>query len=218
MTRVAMLAAVAIGCSSNGNPAVDASADAPPDAPQGNCDDGEVESQGDWTDWDSTDQDFLGIFDAMISSGGESAQTAPNGRAIICLTAGSDHTLSFSHPDYLPMTAELDATNLGEVYSVHGLKPARADDLFASELSLTRDTAAAQILVELPAGAGASIDTTSAGEFSVPSADYLFFANVPVGGGSTALTITPPNGQSCRAVDSLALAAGVIAFTAVVCR
>ena len=212
----AILMSSLLGCSSNGGGAIDASADAPLDAARGNCDAGEVESQGDWTDWDSTDQQFMGIFDAEISEGANASRTAPNGRAIICLAAGADHTLAFSHPDYLPMSAALDAGNLGRVYSARGLTPARADDLFSTELGLTRDPAAGQIHVQLPAGATANIDTTAAGEVASPDASYAFFANVPPGG--VGLTVTPPSGQSCTAVDTLDVTAGVIAFTAVSCN
>lgn len=213
----------AAGCSDGSGGGTDAGTrDARPDARQGSCADGEVEVQGDWTDWDSTDTSFKGIFDATITEVGNesnSITTAPNGRAVICLTAGQDHQLSFSHPDYLPMTFNIAAENLEFVYSVHGLTEQRADDLFAQELSLTRDTSAAQVLLEIPAAADASLDTAAAGPFRTLEDAYLIFANLGVAGpATTALSVTPPSGQSCRSVGTLDLAPGVISFTDVVCQ
>ncbi len=188
------------------------------DAPVGTCPNGEVEVQGDWLDWDSTDQSFLGIFNATVKEGAVQATTAPNGRAVLCLAAGVDHQLEFTHPDYLPMTATLAAPNLTSTYSVHGLTPARADELFKAEFSAARNIKDAHVLIQLPQGASATLGTTSVGVASVPSDNYLFFANVPTGPGSTSIAITPPPGSTCSGVDTIPLIPNVISFTSVVCE
>ncbi len=188
------------------------------DAPLGACPNGELEVQGDWLDWDSTDQSFLGIFNATVKEGAIQATTAPNGRAVLCLAAGVDHRLEFTHPDYLPMTATLAATNLTSTYSVHGLTPTRADELFKAEFSAPRNITDAQVLIQLPPDASATLGTTSAGVAPVPSSNFLLFANVSTGSGSTSITITPPPGSTCTAVDTIPLVPNVISFTSVVCK
>lgn len=220
-------------------PAPDALADAAlPDA--GGACPGQLVFTGEYVDWDSTEQAFLGVFDATVAEVGNaqnSAQTAPNGRAILCLPAVADSEVSFTHPDYVPVLYSVGAqANAAVPYAVGGLEPARMAELF-SGWGRTVDGGAAQLEVEVRGaadgepfiGALVTLGNAAAGAFTADAAGdfvpgnqltdgaHVFFANVEVGAGTSTVTVTPPAGASCTGRDSVELAAGQIAALLFVC-
>lgn len=223
-------------------PAIDADSTdaAPPDA-GGPCDAGEAFFTGAYEDWDSTDMDFLGIFDATYTELGNktnTASTAPNGRVELCVTANADTAFSITHATYLDAVLSMDAeANAAGPFAINGMTPARADELF-TQIGLTRDTLDAQVIVavqmhpeETPViGAQVSIDGNanegafvadanndySAGDTTTDGA-FVLFANTEVGAGTTTVTVTPPNGVSCVGVTSMSLTAGELAFAPFAC-
>lgn len=193
---------------------------------------------GEYIDWDITT--FQGIFDATVSEVGNpdnAASTAPNGRVVLCLPADRRSVVAFVHDDYLPLRYTLDPSSALDVFSLRGLTPARADELFATELGLALDSASAQVLVEVRArsdgapavGAAVTLGNVSAGGFTdggdgvyrpgdtVTSGASILFANVDVVGGSTTVTVTPPTGMTCSGPDTLALAAGEVTVATFTC-
>jgi hypothetical protein len=243
---LAAAALVAGACADDtpGDPDAAAGADAPvadamPDAGGGACP-GQLLFTGEYVDWDSTPQMFLGIFDATVAEVGNpdnSAQTAPNGRAVLCLPATADSEVSVTQADYVPVIYSVDAeANAAGAYALKGLEPARMTELFTG-WALTPDAGAAQLEVEVrsfPSGApvtGAvvTIGNAHAGAFTadgtgeyVSSAQldggaHVFFANVEAGGGTTTVTVTPPAGTSCVGRDSVVLNAGEIAAVLYAC-
>lgn len=246
MTRSHVLSAalgalVLFGCSDGGgaDPADAAAADAAADA-SNLCPPGSQLFTGEYVDWDSTPDDFLGIFDATIAEvddPGNSTTTAPNGRGILCIDPDSDTDLDFTQENYLPLlfSASIDAVAIG-TYFAAGLTPARADTLFSDELSLSRDPAMAQVIVDVriypggePAiGATVAIGDASAGAFSRDSARLyvpgstltdggsVLFANVAPG--TTTVTVTAPPGATCVGRSSMTLRAGSLNFTEYACN
>jgi hypothetical protein len=218
--------------------AADAAPDAGPDAFV-RCP-GAVLFTGDYLDWDSSDAMFKGVFDATVTDTNTAmtAQTAPNGRWELCVTAATEVAATVVQSDYLPVrvTAAAEVITAGAV-STRGLKPARADTLF-SGFGFARDTADAQVLIEvrshpsLQPVVGATVALTGAtpeGSYGVDLAwalqsatttgasGYMFFANVPVGGGSTPLTVTPPGGTTCVGPATIPLVAGEISAASFAC-
>lgn len=216
----------------------DASIDSGPDAFE-RCP-GAMLFSGDYLDWDSSDAMFKGVFDATVTNIATSAtaQTAPNGRWELCVPAATAINATITQADYLPVryTAAADVIAAGAV-STRGLEPARADTLFGT-VGLTRDAADAQVLIEvrshpsLSPVVGATVALTGAtpdGTYAVDTAwalqvetmtgaaGYMFFANVPVGGGSTGISVTPPVGTTCVGPAQIPLVAGEISAASFAC-
>lgn len=256
MNRLAWLAAIAAlfatACSDDDPVAVDATPmfDAPPAIDAVSIDaappdaappcPGEVFFTGAYEDWDSTDMDFLGIFDATYTELGNksnTASTAPNGRVEMCIAADTDAMFTIAHATYLDAVLSMDAeANVIGGFAINGMTPARADQLF-TQISLTRDTNDAQVIVALRMypedvpliGAQVSIAGTNDGAFVVDgSGDYVsgdtttdgsfvLFANTQIGAGTTTVTVTPPNGVTCVGVGTMGLNAGELAFAPFAC-
>ena len=157
--------------------------DAAPADASGLCDGaGEQLFTGDYVNWDSTLEAFLGVFDAEVFPVGQperTVRTAPNGRSLLCLGPddGDELDVAFSHPSYLPLVFAVDVAAVAEVgYTARGLTPARAASLFSDELSLTFDPAAAQVIVDLRQAdgspfTGATLAIAAAGAGGVFSTD-----------------------------------------------
>ncbi|ACY16014.1 hypothetical protein [Haliangium ochraceum] len=197
---------------------------------------------GSYVDWDGNSTGPNNTLDTELSGGGEGFTiTAPNGRVQMCLPGDASTTVDFVHPDYVPFTYVFAPETAATAFDMRGLTPVRADDLFIA-LGLTRDTLSAQVLVDVrmqaasaeavgaPAvGARVLLDSASAGAFSeqdrgvfaagdtVVGEALIFYANVAVDGGSTALTVTAPAGATCVGPSSLPLVAGAITATTVMC-
>jgi hypothetical protein len=237
----ALLAFAALPACGDDAPGADAAvvADAGPDA-FNPCGAGNFPFTGEYVDWDSTEQDFLGIVGASVEVVGNpdlSASTAPNGRSTLCLPSGSGAVITFTQDDYLParFTMVPTAATRGP-YSMHGLTPARADTLFSpDELDAVRDTDAAQVLVEVRSYpsyepvVGASVAVTNAEEHYVQDASGAWVVGDTLleGGGAHVLAINVPIGQAvvadveapreCFGPGAIQVAAGELAFTTFGC-
>jgi len=190
---------------------------------------GQVTLTGDYIDWDSTDDQFLGVASAEVSpvdSPGDAVMTAPNGRSVLCVEGGAAVDVQFAQQDYVDLV--FSALPSPVPYTVRGLATADVDAVFVDPLPAI-DNATAQLLVDArledgtPVGAP-SIAAANAGLFSrdgvgpfvagdTGTGSYLF-ANVAVGDGSTTLTI----GGDCDARTEVTLRAGALAFTRILCR
>jgi hypothetical protein len=193
---------------------------------------GRVTFTGEYVDWDSTEADFHGIADALVAEVGDPANTtttAPNGRSVLCLPeADADGDVTFRHAAYLPLTFAVSASAaLAGPYTARGLTPVRADALFADELGVARDGAAAQVAIDLRAqpggasiaGATVALSAPHAGAFTPRAGEpgFFFFANVDPTGGVTAITITPPAGTSCVGRAQASLIPGEVTHASFAC-
>ena len=210
----------------------------PPDA-AGPCPGG-VEFTGGYEDWDSTDQDFLGIVDATYTEVGNksnTATTAPNGRVEMCLEPIGNSVLTITHNTYLDAVYSMSSeANAAGPFAIRGLTAARADQLF-TDISETRDVGDAQVIVAVRlypggtpvVGAQVSVGNTNDGAFT-PNASgayvsgatttddaFVLFANTQLGADTTTVTVTPPNGTTCDGVANIVVAAGELAFTTFAC-
>ncbi len=208
-------------------PIIDA---APPDAP-GLCA-GQLLFHGDYVDWDSTDKMFRGVCSADVVEVGNkanTAETAPNGRGVLCLTPGVDADIRYTGGapgncvDDLAMTmlfaTDADVIALGQ-FTARGLTPARADTLIVDELGLgSRDTADAIVIVDMGVpGATVDIGATYEQSFVLTDGVRTLFANVDPTGGTTTVTVTPPTGMACDGRASLPVQADRISFTKYACE
>lgn len=219
----------------DGPPVVDAMT---PDA-SGPCP-GELVFTGGYEDWDSTPANFDGVEFATVTQvedPSNMAQTAPNGRVMMCVP-NELATFDFVQPDYLDAryTMSPQAQFFGP-FTLRGLKPERALELFALELGLTRDVQTAQVLVDIrrypddqPAlAARASLGNANAGAFTddgtgrfapgdqLSFGSLVLFANVEVGDGTTTVEVTAPPGYVCTGPSSISLVAGALAATTFAC-
>lgn len=237
----ASVAAIGCGTSSGDDDAVpdaasqpaDAAADAPPPGPDAfdPCPGPDDYVTGDYVDWDSTDTKFKGIAEAdvtVVAGPTASDQTSPNGRYELCMDASADFDLALTHADYLPVRFPVDADLAGSVASLRGLTPARADELYTA-LGLTRDPGLGTVIVDAALiGTQVELDVAHAGAFTPDASGALvagdilthgpivLFANVT--GAETALTLTPPGGETCDHRATLAVIAGAITFTQAACQ
>lgn len=220
---------------------IDASA-GPPDA-MGPCP-GALHFTGEYVDWDSTLEMFDGVEFATFTEVGNAqntAMSAPNGRATLCLPRDVVSAVSVTQADYLDLmfVALPEVTALGP-FSIKGLTPGRAGELLGL-IGLTPDPGRAHVLVSVreqtggePAvGAGVSLDASyedalvmsadgagdgyQAGTTLVSEEDaYVLFANVDIAAGMTAVSVTDPE-RSCMGAGALPLTAGTITATALAC-
>jgi hypothetical protein len=201
----------------------DASVDAPVDAPgpdAGPCGDRFVFT-GAYVDWDSTDAEFRGVASAAVTEAadpGNTAITAPNGRATLCLRTDAVSVIDFEHPDYIALRYAADPRidALGP-FEVKGLTPERLAGLYAGDFDQIPSPGAAMVQVavvlypdEVPA-LGVKVETATphggsyindgtgtyvAGD-TVLSERNIIFSNVLVNAGMVELQVTPPEGIGC---------------------
>ena len=244
LSTIALLSiSVTVGCGDDGGDdgnGVDAAVDASSGDASDTCP-GQLLFTGDYVDWDSTTLDFMGVFDATVTEVGNpsnSVQTAPNGRAIMCLPASLTSAVDFTHAQYATVryTASPEATAAGP-FSIQGLTAARATTLF-QEIGKSREAGRAQVLVGVydygadthVTGAAISLGNNNEGGYiddgtgkytdgaTVTNDRFVFFANVEVGGGTTTVQVTPPAGKSCTGVGEIQLVADQIAATNFACQ
>ena len=222
-----------------------ADADGSPTTPDGGAADAgmcgaQLLFTGEYVDWDSTPADAMGIYDAQVAAQSNpdgAVSSAPNGRVILCLPASAGSVVTFTHPDYLPVRYTVAPAAVDGPFSIRGLTPARADALFSTELGITRDVAAAQVLVAVrsyPGGTPVSGAQVSIGNQNVSSftdtgdgtygpgdtlagGAFVLFGNVETTGGSTTVSVTPPPGTTCDGPSTIDVAAGEVAVTTFSC-
>ena len=213
-----------------GGVVVDAGIDAPV-ADAGPCGD-ELFYQVEVFDW-STDisvpnSEIPGPTVTATVVGNETNTTpvAPNGRAVLCLSRGTTHTILFESTVHLPHLEIVDpdayedylASEQAIAYRVYVLKQADVDALTDgvgaaqnghvlvnvqgddAGFTVAIDASSDPGLVGSPTGTFASGTTTSATD------TWVVFRNALVGTGETVLTLT--GGIGCAAPTTIALAAG----------
>lgn len=220
-----------------------APADATVDAGGALCPD-QLLFTGEYVDWNSTPESFLGIPDAEISLAGSadiSARTAPNGRVILCVPPGQDTvTFSFTQPMYLPLRyTTTDALLQLGPFSLRGLTEERIAALYETELEVTRDAERALVLVAIQdfqgqdivpvLGASASLGVDNDGAFvanasgqysagdTLTNGLFVLFANVDATAGNTTVTVLGPDGIPCIGPAQIEVAPGELAATTFTC-
>lgn len=224
-------------------PAVDAGRDAgPPVDAGGPCRAGEVLFTGSYQDWDGNSAGPTNTLGTVVA-GAQSSFTinAPNGRVVLCLPAAGTSVVSFTHDDYLPLRYTFDPASAGTAFDIRGLTPGRADELLMG-LGVTPDPQLAHVFVAVrmatdnPEAVGAAVTgarvalgNAAAGTFTADQAGvlgagdtlagdaFVLFANTELGGGTTTVTVTPPQGLLCTGPETLELAAGELAATTFAC-
>jgi hypothetical protein len=230
IVAVAVLAGCAASCSDDDSPATDAAVDAPDaaiDAPAGDAGPcpGEVFFTGTYSVWTSTNG-FPGINAATWTVRGDAARTAqsaPNGRIILCLVSSGVSTLDVTASNYLNAIYAADPAVFqpaNTAFAVKGLMTADANTFYQT-LGTTFDQAAGHVLVEklgapipLTLGAGGTAyavdshddNTWTAGN----SGTFVLFTNVPIAA-QTTLTST----SAFMGPTSLPLEAGKITITTI---
>jgi hypothetical protein len=202
---------------------------------------------GDYRDW-VTD---AALFDATLTEIGNetnTAATAPNGRGELCLESGSQADVRFTGgcpggdcgpaADYLALVHGYDSTaqQVGSFFAP-GITGTDADALYEDELSLTRDSGSATVMVdvrEYPGGTAlvgttVSINVARDGAFTRDSGGVwtagatitddpvVLFANAVTGSGSVGITVTPPAGYTCAGRTTMTVEADGVSVTAYSC-
>lgn len=219
-------------------------ADAALDADNSICP-GELLFTGEYVDWDSGPDAFLGIPDAEISlvaSPDTTARTAPNGRVILCVPPDlGTASFSFIQPMYLPLRYTTTAEILGKgAFALRGLTENRIAALHETELQVTRDATRALVLVAIQdfqsqelgipvIGASASLGADHDGAFvagesgsygagnTLTNGLFVLFANVDAAEGTTTVTVTGPSGEPCTGPAAIEVAPGELAATTFTC-
>jgi hypothetical protein len=160
---------------------------------------------GELIDFDSTEADFLGVFDAHFSVRGEAdctADTAPNGRFILSLPDSggiTDIDAPTGYLDGIAVVKPQQFLNGGATFSYRDLTTTRATELYTL-FSETFDPTKAHVVVNqtadhegftLLATHGIVVGSADGSAWAEgDSATYILFTNVDVGTGMTTLTGT----------------------------
>lgn len=189
---------------------------------------------GGYEDWDSTDDTFVGVFEATVAevaNPDNATTTAPNGRSTLELPGVAVSQVTWEKAGYLTGRATVDhGAGLG-VYDLRGLADARVDSLHTELGGATHDATRALVLIEVRDSAsgaavdGVTVDVDGAGDGFHDDADhvwqagattaggrYVVFPNVPPG--ELALTIT---GATCAAPATVFAEAGEVAMATAYC-
>jgi hypothetical protein len=200
---------------------------------------GAFELEGSYLDWDSTDENFLGIEAEVFQEGDPKAgvNTAPNGRSILTVS-GSRPVLVFDAPEHLrarySTSAEIAALGL---YQVHGITEARIETFLDELDGLAWDDGA--VLVEVEVRSFPSLDPADGVTVTVGGADgyhrhgdatwsagptvgdggaVIAFPNVAAPEGEELAIEIDAGGRTCHVVDTLKAVAGELAMTTVACE
>ncbi len=166
-------------------------------------------------------------FDVAVSQRGEADVTttsAPNGRAVLCLTA-ADAELQSLEAAYLTRRDTLDecavarAAQAGQPYPINLLTAEFADQVLGAT---TRDETMSQVLISVRSypdgtpqdGAGVQLDVEHDAVIQVEGG--FLFANVP--GSEVGLTFTEPDGVDCVGPATIALEPGGISGAMFACE
>jgi hypothetical protein len=165
--------------------------------------------------------------DVAVSQRGQAGVTtvsAPNGRAVLCLTAGdaeieSQESAYLARRDTLDECAVARVAQVAQPYPINLLTAAFADQLLGQ---VTRDDSASLLLVTVrsypdgtPQG-GASIALDAEHDGVVAVEGGFLFANVP--GAQVALSFMAPDGLDCAGPETVALVPGGVAGALFACE
>ncbi len=175
---------------------------------------------GGYEDWDSTDDNFLGVFDATVTEVGNAsntAQTAPNGRSTLELPGGTVSQVTWEAAGYVTGRATVDPTaGLGE-YSLRGITEARIVT-WHEDNGLTYDDTRTLVLIEVRHPVtGAVVDgvavTVDGTEITNPGERHFPAPNVDPG--DVTLVVT---GATCTYPAMVHAEAGELALATAYCE
>jgi len=188
---------------------------------------------GAYEDWDSTDDAFLGVFEATVTEVGDDANTtttAPNGRSTLELPGGVVSEVTWTHADYVPARATVDAEASG-AYALRGISDARVDT-FHEELGVAYDDGATLVLIEVRQATGGgpfdgiAVDVDGADGFH-DDADHVWQTGDTTEGGRYVVfpNVAPAadvplafSGATCTGPASITAVAGEVAMATVYCE
>jgi hypothetical protein len=197
----------------------DAAPDMPPDAAD-MCGATAVYLTGEYVDWDSTEVDFLGIFDAtlaVVGDAGRTDRTAPNGRFELCLP-NDPQVLVEVVPlgDYVAGTIVVikDVLGANGTFSLRSFTAARGQmppfgyDAAKAQVYVHVIGAARTVDVSSPHAAGFHFDGTAwlAGQTGTD----VYVPNIDPAGGVTKIAVT-----GATEVGTVPIAAGAFTYVAV---
>ncbi len=243
MTRTLWLVValpVVLSCSDDAQGQHDAHVDSDLDAPVDALCGADLLYTGEYVDWDSSDDEFLGIFNADWSVNGDthahsSEKTPPNGRFILCVDPTSNPVVTIT-PDptdtgsngsdtYLPGIAQAKHTQIGAgvLTSTRSMRLSRVASEFASigSGSDTYDPTKGQLFVHASGSATSvplsidlpHLDTQAYGdEWSSGSAGtYVYFPNITLSGA----TVTLSSAFAIDGTGEVAITPGVLTYVEV---
>lgn len=233
--RFVAISILVAACGDDGVTAPDA-----PDIDAGPCG-ADMLFTGGYEDWDSTEQDFLGVFDATVTEVADptnTAQTAPNGRSTLCI-ARADGQVTYSKDGYVPAryTVDPDATRVP--YELRGISTTRVETFHTDDLGIAAgwDETAALVQVAVVAypdggavdGVAIAVGGATDGVHKDASntwqpgattggSPYVAYPNVPItGGGEVTLSVVWAGG-TCVHPETIHVVAGEVAMTTVECQ
>lgn len=235
---VAVLATIA-GCGDDGGPA-DAGFDAAPDA-MSLCPGGELDFEALVTDRATASPAFE-VALTEVADPGNTASSAPNGRALLCLSRTGTHEVRGTRADLLSHLMTVDdaaaALHRPQPFAFPMLAAADADALIGALSGVgARDAAATQLFVDVReypggvplVGASVSIGASNDGGFHVigdgsfttgttlTDGSTVLFANVA--GTTTTVSVDVPGSQMCEGAASITLeSTGAITSVFFACR
>lgn len=175
---------------------------------------------GGYEDWDSTDDNFLGVFDATVTEVGNASntdQTAPNGRSSLELPGDTVSHVTWEAAGYLDARATVDPTaGLGE-YSLRGITETRVVT-WHEDNGLTYDDAKTLVLIEVRHPAtGAPVDgvTVTVAGTAIANPGERHFPAANVDPGSVSLSVT---GATCTYPATVEAVAGEVALATAYCE
>ena len=187
-----------------------ATPDAPPVTDGGVCG-SELSFAGELVDWDSTDEQFCGIFGASIQVHGDPStakMTPPNGRIELCLADGATTLI-----DVTPPTAPSECTTTSSTYDIPGVIVADQAVLASGALASARsftiarapafgyDATKAQVFVHVD-GTPSAVSITGTHD-AAQAFDGASWAP-----GSTGANVFVPNVDPTPATIDVSIAAG----------
>lgn len=187
---------------------------------------------GGYEDWDSTDDTFLGVFEATVTEVGTSntTTTAPNGRSTLELAEGTVSEVTWEHDGYLVARATVDHDATLGPYDLRGLATTRIASLHTELGGATYDDTRALVLIEVrDTASGGQVDGITIGlgnaddafhddadhawqpGASTSGGRYVVFPNVPPG------DLTLVTDDTCHAPATVHAEAGELALASVYC-
>lgn len=213
LARTVILTTLLAACGDDGGNGPADAAFVPVDIDNGSCGD-QVRFTGEYVDWDETATSFCGIFGAVfeVDGGGAMDATAPNGRFDLCIPNEATTRLTVTQPDdnsqcttppaayTVPVIAVANRMFIqsGGFWSGRAWAAERQASVF-QQAGQAIDPTKAQVFVHidgparevsLAAAHGTAQTHGSAGWAPGANGTDVFFPNVEVGGGTTALSVT----------------------------
>ncbi len=191
---------------------------------------------GGYEDWDSTDDTFVGVFDATVTEVGNASNTtttAPNGRSTLELADGTISQVTWEVGGYLTGRATVDHDATLGPYNLRGLAEARIDSFFTELGDTTYDPARVLVLIEVrEVGSGdprdgVTIGLGNSGDAYHDDAAHAWQPGATTSGGRYVVfpnVVVPASGEltlvtdvGCQAPATIHAVAGEVAMATAYC-